>query len=321
MKLPPRHRFPLYAMMAALLLPSFALETARGQVPAIPTVDRDFSRIQNAIATLEPSEDTHLPTYAPAAEGDDDLGVQMLMREAERYRAWRISASAALYWTDNASLTDLVELEDTYLNAFATVNFLPRINGNLYGEFFANYQIYRYQENGRLDFDDLEAGAGLVNVFRNRGDLSIFGRYNYERILEATDYTEIFVNHSFLLGAYRPFTLGQRQFAYLRMAADLSLGTAPNLLRRHEYSALAGYRYTPIDKLAVNVYYRVRLLDYRKLGGTDWNHQLGGGISYQFLKNFRFGINGYWTMNDSSRRFGDYSAANLGGLAGFSIKL
>ena len=262
----------------------------------------------------EASQDLGTPTYVPV--DDEDLGTILLLQERQKYNPFNFAISSGLYYTDNAGLTTNDEVEDGYWWTTAGLSYLPRIFGSLAADFTFSYEMVRYESNSQLDYDEMEAGAGLMYVLRNLGDLSVFGRYQYNRLMEPREYSEIFVQHELATGFHKPFIISQSQLLYIRVSAEFGVDANPSPAKYNDYSAILGYRLTVLDDLTLEPYYRARFLDFDS-GREDLSHQVGLAVHYRLSKSWYLGASGYYITNDSNRALGDFEAGTIGGQVGF----
>ncbi len=319
----PSSRFRALAFVFLALSFSITPHTAPAQdVPVSPdTLPRlGAADVVRPVTGLSPSETILLPEFAPATPGDEDIGVQPILRGVKVYRPFSLWLAPAVFWTDNAALTETDEDEDVYFSGYLGGAYTPRLRPDLYLNLNASHRIYRYDDRSDLDFDTTEAGAGITKVFPDLGNLSLYGRYNYERFVEPREWTELFAEHSFVLGLFKSFDLARSHLAYVRIRTQLSLATNPDILRSHEYSSTLGYRYTIADPLNFELFYRARLSDYRRLDGNDLNHQVGANLSYAFNQSVSLIASSSIAVNDSGRLRGDYTSSQLGGLLSLQFK-
>ncbi len=214
--------------------------------------------------------------HAPESPGDSDLGEQLLLQPVNSYRPLSVYASGNGHWTSNAALTESDRLEDFFWRHNAGATFLPYLTGNLYGEISGTYGSYQYADNSNLDFDALDAGSGLVNIFPNLGNLSLSARYNYTRYSGSGE--ELFSDHSVELAAFKPIPLGLYHYFYFGWESDFSFDADPEYAKRHEHSITSGYHYSPAEKLSLEIYYRLAINDYESNARTDLNHTFGAAI-------------------------------------------
>ena len=272
----------------------------------------------SAAPELSLSDEANRRAYAPRSPGDSDIGDQLLLLPTDLYDPFTFYGGVEGRWTSNAALTDDDELSDYYWRYGVGATFLPHITGNLYGEVSANYDWYRYTSNDFLDFDNLDARAGLTNVFRKLGDLSVWGRYHYSRLTEGSN--ELFTDHSIDIGAFKPFAFRRDHFFYASWISEFTLDANPSFAGRHQHSLLGGYNYTPTDKLSFGLYYRFGLYDYSNVSRTDFNHEVGASIDYDITDTIALRLSASYNLNDSDLDGADYEAGTAGGLAGIRIQ-
>ena len=274
-----------------------------------------FQRSRNQPPNFpQASQDLGTPTYVPV--DDEDLGMILLLQERQKYSPFSLAISSGLYYTDNAFLTETNTIEDAYWWNSLGLSYKPQLFGSLAADFTFGYDLVRYESNSELDYDEMEVGAGLLYILRDLGDLSLFGRYQYDRLMEPRDYSEIFVQHEIAVGFYKPFIINQNQFLYLRMSAEFGLDANPDPAKQNDYSGILGYRLTVLDDISVEPYYRARFLDFDG-GREDLSHQVGLAINCRLGDSWYLGATGYYLTNDSNRADGDFEAGTIGGQIGF----
>jgi len=268
------------------------------------------------------SDDLTLPVFVPESENDDDLGVQLALRPEEKYDPFNLYGNVGWYFTDNAAVTETNRLEDSFLNASATLTYLPIIRGNLYGEATIRENTFRYNENSDLDFDTIDLGSGFVYVIRGLGDLAVFARYNYGTYLDPNDgWGQLYENHSIQAGAYKPWILKRNHFLQVSYVSDVSLEADPGFAQRDDHSVTLSYRWTPIRKFRTDFYVRSSYLDYRENSRDDWNTSAGATLTYNLTPNLRLSSSVMYTHNQSNFDGGDYEVwvpgFQLGGIIQF----
>lgn len=244
------------------------------------------------------SEDLMLPTFAPESEADRDLGIQLVMQPQEDYEPFRINAFTGYSYTTNAGLADENPDEDNIFYSTASASFLPILRRNLYGEMTVRGSMFRYDDRSDLDFETIQAGAGLISVFRNLADLSGFLRYNY------TEYAGIdpiiadsYSDHDLEFGLFKSHLVSRNQFIYASYMSEISLDGDPDFARRDEHSLTLGYRVTPVRKWKAEVFFRAAYLDFEENSREDWNETVGGSLTYNFTKNIY--LSGFVSYTDN----------------------
>ncbi len=279
------------------------------------------SGVDIAERVLNASDRANRELHAPPSPGDSDLGEQLLLVPQSTYEPWTLFGSAGVFFTDNAALEEAADLidDDVYFTAEAGVTYLPRVSGNLFAELSARYKTYQYDDRSDLSFDSLRTDAGLINIFRDFYDISIFGSYTYRRLTDR-DFDEFYRNHSIIAGVFVPVRLGPNQSAYVSALADFSLSGGPDTARRHEYSGQAGYIYRPLEILEFDVSYRFSYLDFTEVGRADINQYVGAGVTLKPAEWVELSLTGGYSTNDSDLDGADYDVGTVGGSLSVTMK-
>jgi len=268
------------------------------------------------------SDDLTLPVFVPESENDDDLGVQLALRPEEKYDPFNLYGDVGWYFTDNAAVTETNRLDDSFLNASATISYLPIISGNLYGEATVRESTFRYNENSDLDFDAIDLGSGFVYVIRGLGDMTVFARYNYATYLDPNNgWGKLYENHSIQAGFYKPWILRRNHFLQANYVSDISLDADPGLAQRDDHSVTLSYRWTPAKKLRADFYVRSSYLNYHEESREDWNTSTGATLTYNFTPRLRLSSSVMYSRNQSNFDGGNYDVwvpgIQLGGIIQF----
>ncbi len=305
------------AALAAISLSPVALLAQAGQIETAETEPPLDRAAGSAVALTSPAGQPR--SYAPLSPGDDDLGEQLLLYRADQYRPLRLHGGTEGHWTSNASLVDDGERDDFFWRFAAGADFVPHLTGNLYADLGANYGWFRYDSLAELDFEALDARAGLLHVFRDAGDLSVFARYRFTHLTGSGGAGgTLFEDHALELGAYRPVPLWRDGAGYLAWVSSFALDADPDYARRDEHSLLAGYRHLFTDRLSAGAYYRFSVHDYR--GRTDLNHQLGAHLDFRLNALAALRASAGYRLNDSDLAGADYQAFSAGANLGVAIE-
>ncbi|MDX6766205.1 MAG: hypothetical protein SFU85_05400 [Candidatus Methylacidiphilales bacterium] len=256
---------------------------------------------------------------APATEGDPDLGAQLLLKRNNEYDAFKITASSQVLFTDNVALVKKGAESDAYMVHSAGVQWKPKITETLYAVAGVRQGFFRYDEFDALDFDSLDAGAGLENTWQDLGGVTTSATYNYNRLTEATLGREFFRNHQFIFSADKSFTLSRNLFLFTNASATISLSD-PYDSQRWDY-ALVGGLYGRITRhWDAQLTYRVALFDYSAQDRTDFNQNVGLNTSYNLAEWAAVGASTNFTFNNSSEPVFDYESINAGGGVYLNVK-
>ena len=258
--------------------------------------------------------------HAPATPGDAELGDQVVLMPRGSYQPFTVRAATSGYFTDNAALTDTGELDDFYWRSSVGGTYLPSIGENLYGEITAGYEFFRYQDHSRLDFDSLEARAGVLRVFRELGDLSTWARYRFKRLTSGRGHHELFTGHTIEVGLYKPIPITDRSDAYFSYISEFSLDADPGHTQYHQHSAILGYEWLATDRCSLLGYYQASYLDYSERGRDDITQHLGLVATYDINHAVEISLSGSYTFNNSNIAGLDYEVGTLGAMLGLKMK-
>ncbi len=257
--------------------------------------------------------------HAPQTPGDSDLGDQVVLIPNYTYEPFSIYSNLEGEYTSNAALTDTDALDDFIYRAEVGGSYVPHLMGNLYGQLSASYEFYRYDKNSQLDFDNLEAGAGLIHVFRKLSDLSVWGRYEYNRITSGRGHDELYANHGLELGFFVPVSLTAHQNVYLSQISNFSLSAEPGFAQFNEYNFIVGHELLATEELSLRSYYQFSVHDYNDTGRTDLTSTVGLSARYEFCPTAALTLSGSYALNDSDAVGGDYEVGTIGAILGLTI--
>jgi len=287
-------------------------------LPSVTSTDTDVAR-RDMVTALTGQAFAPEPGYAPPSPADDDLGEQRLLVPDSRYKSLTLFANASEFYTTNAELTNGGVQGDWFTALQFGATWLPRIAGNLYGEVSALQQLYRYADLSGLSFNSLDLGAGLIYVFRDFGDLSVFARYNYNLLTNASASESIFYQQTIRMGLQKPFVFSRAHSATIAFNTDLNLDGWPDYALRNRFALLAGYQANLTRKLQANLFYQIAYLPFVDTDRQDWNQILSAGLAYNFTPWFSVNASVSASFNDSNEDFFSYSVLNTG--AGVSAVL
>lgn len=285
---------------------------------SVTSTDTDVAR-RDMVTALTGQAFAPEPGYAPPSPADDDLGEQRLLVPDSRYKSLTLFANASEFYTTNAELTNGGVQGDWFTALQFGATWLPRIAGNLYGEVSALQQLYRYADLSGLSFNSLDLGAGLIYVFRDFGDLSVFARYNYNLLTNASASESIFYQQTIRMGLQKPFVFSRAHSATIAFNTDLNLDGWPDYALRNRFALLAGYQANLTRRLQANLFYQIAYFPFLDTNRRDWNQILSAGLAYNFTPWFSLNASVSASFNDSSDNFYTYDVLNTG--AGVSAML
>ena len=316
---PPPLNFPASGARLAFLwigLLTFAPAAARAQSAqqnTNATRPPDITAAAALFGGLEAEQNEDGTTSAPTSPGDADLGDQVIFQPPDQYTPLRISVQTQGNFTSNAGLTDSVELEDFYIYSELGVRYIPRITDSVFGNFSANYGIYRYNDHSSLDFDSLETTGGLMKVFSELNHLVVWANYGYTRLTEGHDgRAELLADHSIELGLYYPVPIREKHFAFASYLSAFSVAGDPDFARRNEHGLTLGYAFLPTKDVEISAYYQVFYYDYLRNGRRDFLHDIGLILERNLARGVSVGLQASYSFNESNIRDGDYAVGEIG---------
>jgi len=309
-----RH-FPRFAAAAALALHSLSAQQATQSVQARQQV----GVAQNVQGGVVSSSMTSTEAYAPPSSADSDIGEQVLLQPSQKYQAFSAWTNWSVFWTNNAALLNDTAGSDTFLSGTVGGSYMPYLGGNLFADFSAEQGLFRYANNGSLDFNSLELKAGLVYVIRPLGDVALFGDYTYDMLTARGFNKEIYSDHTLSIGARKSFAINRANLVYTSTSAQFSLGGEPAYALRNEFACLVGYQAALTRMMRFDLYYRVSAQDYTDSSRADFNQLIGGGVSFEVTKWLTIQALSTIGINRSTEGAYNYFAANLGGGIGILV--
>lgn len=267
----------------------------------------------------DPESSQYTTEKAPPTEGDPDLGAQQILKRKEDYNPFLVSASSQAIYTDNVALVKNGRQDDTYLVNAVAAQWKPRITNELYAIAGVKQTFYRYMEFDALDFDSLDAGAGLQYYWKDLGGISTTARYNYNRLTRATLEQEFFRNHQCILDVDKTFALSRNLFTFVNAEATFSFSD-PYSAQRWDYALLGGLFGHITRRWDAQLTYRLALYDYFTPGRDDLNQSIGLSTGYNFTDWIAVGASANFTFNNSSQPVFDYDSVNAGGGLFLNVK-
>lgn len=249
---------------------------------------------------------------AVATPGDPDLGVQWISQPKERAHPWRLFASAADYYTDNVNLAKFNRQADGYFFSEVGARYERKLTESLGIEATLRQGFFRYHDLSAQDFDSLNAGAGLYYDVKELWDITVFGRYNFERLTDESLGHEFLRNHTLTAGAQKTFALEGENSIYLGYASMFGFAEQA-AAQRNEHSLYAGGQAHLTKSLDADLYARLALFDYRQGSRRDMNGTVVAALTYRFSRHLAVNASYSFVFDRSNRSRFDYDAGTTGG--------
>jgi Putative beta-barrel porin 2 len=258
--------------------------------------------------------------FAPPSPGDSDIGQQLILKEVPKNRWFRAYADAFGYWTNNAANTSIGEVDDWFWGGRVGFGYQPRIAKKLFADIDVQQQLYRYDKFDALDFESLDASAGLLYIEPKLASTIFFVQGNYNRISNDDFGNELLNSVSIRAGAQKLFLIDRRNSIQLTIMGDWDVYTDLDRLERHEYIGDVTYRFKIMRDLVFALNYRYVWLDYRQVDRGDSLNIIGGSLTWSPKKWIDVYATSNFSFNDSDIDAFDYETTTLGGGVGLKIK-
>lgn len=300
-----------YKLIPLFLVP-FLISPLQGQQPAERVVtDADIARRDmTGVGLIERAAAD--PAFAMPSPGDTDLGEQLILTRRERYRSLTIFGNVTEYFTTNAFLTRSNPRSDWFTAMQVGATWQPHLGGGLFGEGTARQQLFRYARFSELSFNSLDVGGGLIYVMPGLGDLSLYGRYNYNLLTNASANRALFHEQTLQFGLQKPIVFSRAHFAFVGFASDIVLEGDPGFALRDRFALYAGYQLNITRFLEAGLFYQIGYLPFRENNRHDWNQILSAGLAWRIIGDFSVNAMVSAAFNHSNDEFFDYSVLNVG---------
>lgn len=301
----------------AWLVLAAALPLCSAQEQTLSNVARTTQNTLSALDRFQafsPADD-----FASPSPADTDLGEQLLLTRSQRYRPFSINANYATTWTSNAFYTANHPVSDVFMNGSVGAVALPHLGNNFFFEATARIQAYRYFVNPVLDFNSIQAGAGLLKVFREFGDVGLYARYEYSELFSPRGAGELLHEHSIITGVRKMFQFSRANALFLSAEANFSLGGSPAYALTSEYTFFAAHQIQWTRYLQSSLYYQMQALAFNQGGRADLRNNLGLTFNVQPFKWLSVYSTTWLGWNASNQSQYDFFVANLGGGVGAAI--
>lgn len=298
-------RLPATIARAGLLLALVVTATAQERV----NTDVERGDMMTTLTRQLTGPETGAVASSPA---DADLGDQRILVPDDRYQAFTLFSNVSEFYTTNAALSNGNEQADWFTAMQFGAAWVPRLTGNLFGEATALQQLFRYANLSGLSFNSLDLGAGLIYVVRELDDLSLFARYNYNLLTNASSDGSLFCQQTIRLGLNKPFVFSRAHSANVGLVADLNLDGWPGYALRNRFALLTGYTVNLTRLLQANLFYQIGYFPFAETARRDWNQLVSLGFTLNINPRFSINTSVSGGFNSSNDNFYTYSVLNTG---------
>ena len=299
------------ATLAATLSPMMAQNldpTRLGEGIRPLDVPRFFFERAPEAQALEEEND-----FAPESPGDDDLGQQLILKDAERVRWLAAQANTSVFWSDNpANLSNGGE-DDVFSATQLSLGAQPRLGERLYLDAFISQQIYRYDEFDFLNYEYFQASLGVIYLEPRLWDSILFVQGQYGRTTSDDFGEDVLNSFSILAGIQKTVTFDRRNSLYFNLMGDWDVATDVDDLSHSEYIADLSYRFKIMRDLILTASYRFTWFDYHDVDRSDALNIVGLYLNWTPYPWLNVYMGGTFNFNESDVDVFDYDSSNLGG--------
>ena len=278
-------------------------------VPAFPTASTPSGQ------TLEDEN-----RFAPESPGDDDIGQQLILKDAERERWLTAQASTAVFWSDNPANISSGAKSDVFSASQVSIAAQPRLAERLYLDAYVSQQVFRYDKYSFLNYEYLQANLGALYLEPRLWDSVLFAQGQFGRTT-ASDFDEdVYNNFSLLAGIQKTIIFDRRNSLYLNLMGDWDLYGDVDDFEHAEYIADISYRFKIMRDLVLSASYRLTYFDYYNVDRSDVLSVMGLFLNWSPEEWINIYAGCTFNFNESDVDVFDYNAANLGGGVGAQLR-
>lgn len=252
--------------------------------------------------------------YAPTTPGDDDIGMQLILKKQEKARPFSVWTDASLFWTDNAANVDTGKLEDWFFSGGVNLSAQFRVHSRFFADAYLGQHWYEYDKLDPLNYQLGDVRLGGLVIMPELANAILHVHYQYQRITDQLEDDPIYQSHSVLIGAQKTFLIDRLNSFNIYALANFSFDTEPSVLERHEYAFQAAYNFKITRSLTFSLAGRITYYDYFNFESSrsDWFQTYGASLSWRPKEYFEMGIHYNYSINTSSIDAFDYETQLTG---------
>ena len=299
----------------------FSAQTAAGQIERARLPNPTLPLAPGSLASGEPAESGNTEnSTAPATSGDNDLGVQSLLRAPEQRKPWTLFADGGFVYTTNVALTQRNQQDDVFFVGEGGAGYDFKLTPDLNLAASVRQQYFAYDTFDQLDFGSLNFGLGLSYTVHQLHDIVLSAQLGYTRLTRHGVWdNEFFRDGSLDLGAQKLFTFGRAQLLSIGFDVGLNI-SVPHVAEREEFGLSSGYILQVTRHLSVQAGGRVAYYLYASSGRQDFNFAGSAGATYEFTPWCSVGASISGVVDRSDRHVFDYDVFNTGVSTFFRLK-
>ena len=265
--------------------------------------------------------------YAPASDGDDDLGEQIILQRQPKRAPVRARADTFLFWSDNVASVNKNEEDGWFYGGSVSLRWKQRLTRHVSFDTYAYQDAYFYDQS-KLDFQSSEFGAGLVGSipWEPIRDVTFYARYEFLYVHAENPLFGVLAGanehvdsryHRIRVGSYRALYSRPSHLVSLSTNTRWDFDSSSGAPRRYQSSGRLSYTWAATGRLRLTTYYRLSHRNYINSGRRDWNHYFGLEANYQLNDWAQLYASILYGVNESNVSGRDYDAFQGGIGAGF----
>ena len=303
-----------------LLIPVFIAASLHADVLSELSPFLGSSRPDYDPASIEPDSAAENPGYAPFSPADSDLGVQQILGSYRGRPPVKVSFDTSVSYINNAPGATPGGDDASWFSASRlAVSWHPRIAYGWFADIGLAQELYRYEGNKAVDFENFQPCLGVVKSVPELDDLVFFARYEYQRITTGSLSDSNYSAQRIRTGLQKDLLQASRYQLSAGVDAAFDINANEDSLKRNEYSADLSYTYWFSDHLSSTLSWMASIWDFRHDGREDLSNIVGLELTWTPCRNARIYTNVFYTNNNSNSALGanDFEAWQSG--VGFGL--
>ena len=309
-------------VLSLLLLPALFARPALGQqlsgAGGAGQIER--SRLANPTLPVTGGETLGEPvdaagdveSSAPATSGDNDLGVQSILRAPERPQPWTLFADGGFLFTNNVALTHHDTHSDVFFVGEGGLGYDWKVSPDVTVSAAGRQQYYAYNKYTDLDFGSINFALAISYTVHDLDDIILSAQLGFTRLTHRSVVdNEFYRDGELSLGAQKLFALGRAQV--ISAGADIDLGVSvPHAAEREEFGLSSAYIVQCTRMISLQVGLRSAYYLYASTGRQDYNLAGSTGVTFAFTPWCSAGATLSGTVDRSNREVFAYDVLNTG---------
>ena len=209
------------------------------------------------------------PEYAPFSPADSDIGVQQVLGDYEGLPPVKVTFDVSFNYTDNApGEFSTLDQESWFLASRLAAVWRPRIAYGWFADVGLSQDLYRFEGENAVDFENFEPFVGVVKSIPELDDLIFYARYEYQRITVGSLSDSSYYAQRVRTGFQKELLLAPRYqlTAGINAAWDIDASGDDNAYgddqERNSYTADLSYTYWLADALSATLSWSGTIWDF-----------------------------------------------------------